>query len=334
MLSLLLASALAADLHSLDVTPPARPTPVEVSLHLLDLTHVSPPSEPFPTFRAEVWMTASWHDPRLLPPEPLTETEIFQGHAVQRFTEAAWWPDLGIHNEEGARKVEHQEIALHPDGRVLYEERFAVQARAHLDLRRFPFDDQSFHLQLTSFTWEAPDLELKLVAVDHDPEVPNLEWTLRGVRGTSSTLTRPGSGEAVSTATLWIDVTRQPGFYLYKLLVPLILIVITTWSAFFLRGESSSARMQRTFLSLLTVVAFHHIIASHLPHIPYLTFVDAVVYAAFIATTAVLVQIIRIHNAERAGDGHRVRALERSGQILHPLGFFALLVGLWIVIYR
>ncbi len=312
--------------------PPDLPTAVRADVHVVGLSHVSAPSEAFPTFDAELLLTLQWSDPRLAFDPALTEGEPARryGAAAHAALGLIWTPDLTVINEEGPRRTEHVELELWPDGRARVVERFGVTAHADVDLRRFPFDRQQLALDLSSFTWDADHLTLQPGDATLDPAHRNLEWLLGEATLRSSRSQRLGSDAAAfDHLHLTLAVTREPGFYLYKLLIPLLMIVASTWSAFFLRGEPSAGRMQRTFIALLTVVAFHHVVASHLPRISYLTFVDAVVYASFAAVLGVLVTVVQLHEAERAGQAERVAAMERRARLAHPAAFAALLTALW-----
>lgn len=333
LLCLLIAAPALAGVEA-TLTPPERPTDVRLKLMLVGLTRVDPPNESFPTYAAECLLRATWHDPRAAfdPTETEGARARYTGSRVERRLDSLWTPDLAIENEEGPREIEHQELEIRPDGTVTYVERFNVEAHANVDLRRFPFDSQRLDLKLAPFSWSKDHVRLIVEEGDltHDREHENLEWIVHGLEGSVVELHRNRLDTEVSVLKAAIVAQRVPGFYLYKLLLPLVLIVVFTWSAFWMRGEASSGRMQRTFVALLTVVAFHHIVAGHLPKIPYLTFVDAVVYTAFLSVGATLLQVVRIHNAQHQGKQKAAERMERTGRIGHPIGFALLVIGLWI----
>ena len=323
------------DVHALRITPPAAPTEVSVGVYLVGLTAVSSPSVSFPTFEAEVLLDTAWIDPRLAfdAEGAGRQVEVFQEPNASAFLSRIWRPELAVENEEGSPQIEHREVELHSDGLVEVKERFSVVAHAEVDLRRFPFDEQHFDLLLASFPWHAGQVVLRVDEghTGFDPAHHNLEWVVSAVDGTVTEEPRVRLSEPVSALRVRIDASRLSGFYLYKLLIPLIFIVVFTWSAFWMTAEATGGRMQRTFVALLTVVAFHHIVSTHLPRIAYLTFVDAVVYSCFASVGATLVTLIVIHNAEHRGDVDRARKVERHARWIQPLGFVGLLVALWVV---
>ncbi len=324
----------AGDVHALHHSPPAAPTVVEIGLYLVGLTQVAPASAPFPTFDAEVLLSARWHDPRLaFDPEMIgTPVEVFQGAAAEVVLERIWSPELMFENEEGSRAIEHRELDITAAGDVTYKERSHVHAHADVNLRRFPFDTQHFELRIAPFAWDHRHVVLAVDAAHtgHDPGYRNLEWVVQGVTTQVADTQRMRLEDPVSVLTATISAERLSGFYLYKLIVPLAVIVMFTWSAFWMTAEPSGGRMQRTFVALLTVVAFHHIVAGHLPRIAYLTFLDAVVYACFAAVGATLLTIVRIHNLDHTGHGEQARRLERRARWLQPAGFALTLVALWV----
>jgi hypothetical protein len=321
-------------LEGQQLSPPGSPTVVTLGVYLVGLTRVSPAMDPFPTFAAEVLLRASWVDPRLsFDADAVGATRLhFQGQAAEERLAQVWWPGLGVENENERRTTEHLDVEFRHDGRVEVKERFAVTAHAEVDLKRFPFDHQDFELRIAPFAWDVGQLRLVIDEehTGHDPDFRNLEWSLESVRTTVSEEKRMRLEEPVSVVRMSIRAERVAGFYLFKLLLPLIVIVVFTWSAFWMTAEPSSGRMQRTFVALLTVVAFHHIVAGHLPHIPYLTFVDAVVYACFASVGGSLLLIVIIHNLEHGGKTRQARLVERAARLLQPAGFALLLTALWI----
>ncbi len=315
--------------HAL-VPPPARPTEVAVAMHLVALTRVSPPNEPFPTFQAELVLDARWNDPRLAT-EPPTVRRTYLGADVDRFERDHWWPDLELDNVQGQRQVEGRELIVSPDGSVTYLERFQATFTARVDLRRFPFDRQTLEVAVASLPWHEGDLRLR--PLDARPEVRaqgSNEWRVVAVRGDVSSHREVQAERAFSRFVMRAEVERLPWFYLWKIAVPLLFVVMLGWSTFWMTGEAAPTRLQRAFIATLSVVAFHQVVSQNLPRIGYLTFLDGVVYLAFVSSGLSIVQIIATHHLgpERAG------RLDRTCRWAFPLGFGLVLGGLWAFFHR
>ncbi|MBX3248701.1 MAG: hypothetical protein KF901_16105 [Myxococcales bacterium] len=315
--------------------PPGSPTEVELGVYLIGISRISPPSESFPSFEAELFLEARWRDPRLAfdPDEAGMRVKVFQGQQVATLLEELWWPALQIENEEDSRHIESRDVRIRPDGTVEYEERSLAKIHAEVDLRRFPFDTQALDIVFASFSWDARHVRLVPLEarVGWNEEHHTLEWNVRDLRVEVRERREARSEHPFSELVAVITVERDPGFYLWKLVVPLLLITMLAWTTFWMSGEATSARMQRTFIAVLSVVAFHKVIADNLPRISYLTFLDGVVYLVFAITAAVIIQIILVHRAERAGQPERSERLDRTARWLFPLIFTLALVTLWVV---
>jgi hypothetical protein len=88
------------------VVPPAEPTEVEVGFYLLGLSRVSEPSEAFPTFEVEIFVDASWKDPRLAFSIQGLDAQVFLGEEAREKLSEIWSPDVEIQNEVEQRQTE------------------------------------------------------------------------------------------------------------------------------------------------------------------------------------------------------------------------------------
>src|SRR5690606_37408649 len=131
-----------------------------------------------------------------------------------------WSPAFVIENEEEARHTEAREVIIHSDGRVTYEERFNARVHVEMDLRKFPFDSQVFKLVLSSFVWNEKSVLFKpLVArTGFDEKNHTLEWDIIKVQSEAKLKKEVRSKYAFSDIVLSIDVTRKPGYYVWKLI--------------------------------------------------------------------------------------------------------------------
>lgn len=324
----------AIDGNPVFVTPPHQPTKVQIGVYLVALTRVDPPSESFPTFKAEIFLDLKWHDPRLAfdPSEVGTDREVFLEHEAELELERIWWPDVEFDNAQGERHVEARELVILPDGSIEYSERFNCEFVTHPDLRKFPFDAQHFDIRIESFAWD----ERFLVFVPYDAKIgfnpehqSSQEWDVQNVSALVDKKNEVRSDAAFSAFTLRIDVQRNSGYYIWKIVLPLFLIVVFTWSTFWMPGEPSTGRMQRAFLALLTVVAFNQVVSKNLPRISYVTFMDSAVFLAFGFVGLTVVTIMYGQVKDYAGDKEAGVRLDRKARWIFPISFAVAATGLW-----
>ncbi len=320
-----------------NVTPPALPTRVEVGLYVLGVPKISSSQDPFPKFAIEAFLDLRWQDPRLAfsPREGEPHRRTYQNQAAQAVLAQNWSPDISFENGEGRREVESSELFIEADGQVEYGERFSVTLHAEVDLRRFPFDSQRFVVSLESFAWDARFVELVAAPEKSglNPGFHTLEWRFVDFDWEAHEVKEVRSSSAFSRLDFRIHGERIEGFYLWKIALPLLLIVLFSWSVFWMRHEPGSGRMQRTYIGLLTVVAFHHIVSANLPRIAYLTFLDGLVQLAFASIGLTLVQVVTVHRLVDAGRIDAADRLDRVAQIAMPAGCLLALLVLWFAFH-
>ena len=317
------------------VTPPSQPTEVKIGLYLIAIDKISPTSSTFPTFDAEMFLDMKWHDPRLaFDPEKVgTDREVFQEHAAELKLERIWWPDIEIENGQGGRKTEKLILIISADGMVEYEERFVVTIETNFDLHQFPFDQQDLEVDIESFAWD----ERYVVFVPMKEKIGNKtdhagsEWRVTDVSTEIRSEREIRSDHDFSEFIFNVHVERLPGYYLWHV-SPLFIIIVLSWSAFWMEGEAMPGRMGRSFIALLTVVAFHRIISNMMPHIFYMTFLDSMVLIAYFFTGIGIIENVIVNRHEVKGDHDRANLIDRRARWLVPLSF-VILSGLSVLIY-
>ena len=297
------------------VEPPQRPTEISVAAYLIGLSRVSAPSDAFPTWDVEVFLDMTWNDPRVA--FDGEKPRVFQGEEAEEKLSEIWSPDVEIQNEVEQRETESIELILLPDGSVQYEERFGATLRADLDLGRFPFVRQSFELELQSFLWDQGDCVFVLnpaqMGFDADFQTP--EWTVTGVDARLGAHSEIRDDRAFSTFILSIYAERNAGHYVLRFMMPLFFIMGLTWCAFWMPVDQ---RFRVGFVTLLTVVASHAVIANELPRLHYPTFADVLLVVCYMVATALIVVSIWIQRLNDAGATKRGARIDRRARWILP----------------
>ena len=74
-----------------------------------------------------------------------------------------------------------------------------------------------------------------------------------------------GAQGTPSVVAVTLDLARRPGFMLRVVVFPMGLLVVLSWSVFWMDTESLGDRMDISFIGILTVVAYQIMVASVLP---------------------------------------------------------------------
>ena len=297
--------------------PPGAPTLVAVGLFIVEVTEVN---EVDNTFTIEGFMDQVWCDPtRVSEPEPLTDDV-----AAARLGRG-WNPNITFVDEIGTPITENQELTVFKNGTVEYKQKFNVTLEESYDLRRFPFDRQTLRIELESFDWTATYLELRsrrdMVAFSERFEIP--EWRAVAVDVYTKQQKEARDREKFSELVVTLDVDRESGFYVWKILVPLVLLVAISWSVFWMSGESLAARIGISFTGILTVVAYQFVIDRVLPKVSYFTLWDTIVLLSFVLmglTVAinVLQAVLRIRRRDELAN-----EIDATARVAFPVTYFA-----------
>jgi len=280
--------------------PPGKPTLVTVGVFVADIIQVNEVEE---TFEAELILYAQWEDPRLAfdADEYGEEVKIFQGEFQFNEIYAGWWPQFVVLNRIGAGEADGVKIEVHANGSVRYLEERNIVIQSTMDLRKFPFDEQTLRAMVIPFGNSTEQVVFQVDPnVDQASEeyardyhqIDLAEWRLRDVRSEVETITHRFYGEPaeVSQFNVYFTLQRVPGHIIWDVLFPLVILVALMWSIFWIDSRQLTERLNIAFIGILTIVAYQFLIDGSLPRIPYFTFTDAVVFTSFIIMTGVVAQ--------------------------------------------
>jgi hypothetical protein len=129
-----------------------------------------------------------------------------------------------------------------------------------------------------------------------------------------------------------MDVKRQGAFVMRLVIGPLFLVVILSWSVFWMDRASVGDRMSVSFVGLLTAVAYQIVLGDILPHIAYLTPVNVFVNISFMTMCGSIVVNLFVGELNREGRAAQADALDNRCKIIFPVVYFSLL-ALTILIF-
>jgi len=313
--------------------PPSsgEPMPVEINLQITELANID---ERNSQFRFEGYGDFRWCDPRTA-----FDAEA-EGQDVRRYYGLTgdipyWNANLTIANSIGAIEVTRRLIEIHSDGNIRVSGYFNSEVAAPFDLRRFPFDEQTFEIQIESFTYnnEAVRLVTGNDRVSYSPDLYLSEWQITGINAHVEQTKNVRDRVPFSRVVVEMHVAREWGFYVYKLWVPLLLIVGLSFSIFWMRDESLAGRTRISATAFLTVVAYQFAISGNLPKIAYLTIMDRLMVASFVLIALTVVQSLAVDKLRKSRP-ERATQLDRASRWLFPLGYVGIIAMIAVIHMR
>ena len=303
-----------------------QPIEVRVGVKLDQIANVDQKAENFDVVAS---LQMDWQDDELAfsPDECQCRYKLFTaGQFVNYAAEnGLGWPEFTVFNQQGNRWTQNQLVILRPDGEATYFERFSTTLQApDFDFRLFPFDTQEFFIRIDSLFPEEyvvyEDLE-GFSAVGE--QLGEEEWIV------TSFDTSISSQEFGSRFSFHFVAQRHLTFYVYRILVPLALIMSVAWVTFFLADYTK--RIEVTSANMLAFIAFNFTVSDDLPHLGYLTLMDKVLISIFFQSVLVIAFNVYLKRLEMSGRKVLAERLDKYTLLAFP-AVFVLVVALVVLL--
>ena len=303
------------------------PTEVDAGFYLISISKVNELDE---TFDIDGHLYLRWKD------EGQAWDPATGGPGPRELAlEEVWWPRTAIFNARNDRVTSHVRLLAWPDGRMLYRERFGATVLSDMDLRRFPFDSQVVRIEVRSFAFDIDTVGLRPAAdlIGHNAEFTMDSWRLGGSRGRVAEPRADPDGSVHSRFVYEVELHRRYEFYVWKVFLPLLLIVGMSWALFWLESGSLSTSMSVGATSMLAAIAFNFAVAGSLPRLSYMTLMDGFIFTCYTAIFLSLVLDVRVWRLHRGGQDKKAERVDRACRWLFPacFGLTCLLLFGWFL---
>jgi hypothetical protein len=297
--------------------------PVKIGLKMQQITSVDQKAE---NFGVVATVLMEWQDPALAfsPDECQCNFKTFGDIAFANFVteQDIAWPEFTLFNQQGRRFTQNQIVVIFPDGEAAYFERFSATLQApDFDFRRFPFDTQQFFIRIDSLFPEEFFVYSDLEGFSEVGEqLGEEEWIVTNF-DTAITTELASTQRLTSRFSFGFEAERHVSFYITRLFIPILVILIVSWFTFFLKDYGK--RVDVSAGNLLLFIAFNFTISNDLPRLGYLTFMDVVLISTFVVTGLVVIFNVILKRLEIAGKIELAQRIDRYTIWIYPLVYVA-----------
>lgn len=285
-------------------------------------------------FEIEAVMSLDWQDDRTRfdPEEAGVEKKSWLSNFQIDEDADMWLPEVMFDNGMGDRMTELRRLEVSWDGHVHYLEKFNAILKMPMRLHLFPFDTDKLIAILDVFEESVDDLVLV-----PDPDnigydkvgIDLAQWHIEDISIVMKEHQALGKVRE-SEVLITLEVRRKPGYYIWKVILPLMVIIGLTWVVFWMKGESLSDRMNISFIGILTVVAYQFLLSEVLPKIPYLTFMDCFLFSSFLILALTIPETLLVFKYIGEGKEKRARRIDNIAKWAFPLGYALLIVSTFL----
>lgn len=291
------------------------PVDVDIELFLVDLDGIDDVQQ---NFVANVYLSASWMAPDLAHEDKQARSAPL---------DSVWNPRLQIVNQQRVLRTFSDQVEIESSGRVTWRQRFWGSFSQPLALEDFPFDRQNLAIQIVAVGFGREEVNLRpspLSGVSGDYSIA--DWTVIGHELGVQSLPLGPAGSELPAVVLKLTAERHRGYYLVKVVLPLILIVIMSMLVFWIDPEQSGTQIGVATTAMLTLIAYRFAVGASLPKLSFLTRLDYFILASTVLVFTSLLTVIWTSRLARSGEIGKAQDIDRRSRWIMPLLFAVLTV--------
>jgi hypothetical protein len=230
-------------------------------------------------------------------------------------------------------------VEVDPDGTVSSRQLYAGAFTQPLRLQSFPFDRQTFRVQLVAVRYQSNEVVF----------VPDQIWIqdgLKGAGGISPSVTLPdwtiekfelkplvyalAPHHQYSSYAFEFTASRNVEHYILKVILPLVLIVISSWAVFWIDPINASSQVSIAMTSMLTLIAYRFAIDSQLPPLPYMTRLDVFILTSTLLVFLSLIEVVATIILDNGQKKKRAKRIDGFCRVIFPVVFLLASIAIFM----
>jgi hypothetical protein len=209
-------------------------------------------------------------------------------------------------------------------------------------LRRFPLERHTVSLSIEDNTYSSDKLVYRFdqrhSGLDSGLVIPG--WTVgswngsQGIHHYSSNLgdeTVGGDSSDYATICFEVKVSRPVNYFIWKMLLPVVIILLACWTALLLHPTQLASRAAMTGTALLTTVFMQQGYTNNLPELNYLVLMDKIYVVVYLLIILSIVQVViqgALEKRHTKDDFRKAAQIDKMSVILQAVAFA---ISLWVI---
>ncbi|MDK3074390.1 hypothetical protein QO034_14915 [Sedimentitalea sp. JM2-8] len=296
--------------------PTGEPTEVLIGMRLVDLLAINDVDQ---TISLDLSIRMQWTDSRLA---------AWEGCKLP--IGSIWFPKLALKNSGRIFERWPDMVSVGEGGRIIYLQRSSGTFSSYHKLGEFPFDTQNISLHFFPLDWSAEKLVfMNDTAFTGASEVLNIsDWQFLGIKAALREANFEFLDQVRAGYDLTITAKRHLSFYMWKIFLPITMIVMMSWSVFWIDPAQYGTQIGLSATTVLTMVAFIFATTSMLPSLGYFTMLDRYIALATLFVFLALLQSLTTSFLVSRKHVEQAKTLDIVSRFAFPIGFVAIC---WLV---
>ena len=238
------------------------------------------------TFDDEKWQELNSVDPTY----GLVFENLIQEQRQLRFSEFYLKPQWEFKLKENP-KDEYDDYVAQDGSELTYRSKSVYKIKNKFNLQSFPFDKQTLRIFLRQdensideerflvTTWS-------MIKAEEFKELNSIQgWNITKVGMDYKIYDHPLKEQYFDGFELTFEIERKSRYYVFKIILPIILILVVCWSAVFIKPRDLESKLTITIVCLLSLIAYNFVIDKDLPKLEYLTVMDYIILISYVYAT-------------------------------------------------
>ena len=187
--------------------------------------------------------------------------------------------------------TDYNDKKFQPYSQVIYKRISSYKIKNDFNLKSFPFDRQKIVLEVTNSRydidyWKAQPTTWSQLKGENFQKQNNITgWNIVNFNMNYKPFEDQLNETFSDGFELVFDVERKSRYYVFKVIFPIVLILIVCWSAVWITPREIESRLTITIVCLLSLIAYNFVIDKDLPKLEYLTIMDYIILISYVYAT-------------------------------------------------
>jgi len=174
---------------------------------------------------------------------------------------------------------------------ITYKSQSVYKIKNDFNLISFPFDSQKLEIFIVNDISDLSVYEMytsfwSSVMADEFKNDNDIQgWDIKSLELKYDQYYDPITQLILDGVKMEIEIERKSIYYLFKIILPIILILVICWSSVWIDPKEIESRLTITIVCLLSLIAYNFVIDSELPKLEYLTVMDYIILVSYVYAT-------------------------------------------------